>query len=407
MIKKNYFLISLEILIVINIILTIVVVLFPPELYYYYLKEVDYFYLNYLVVFVVFTDLLALYLGYKIAYYIFPTFTFFKKSKKISIKISIYVGIPLIFSELLVLLFIKNFLQDNQSFIPLILTGLGTSYKENIQTNFYYFSIYILMGVIFWSLSLYKNIGKKITSIKILIIIGILLIIISGILMLARFLVIPFLLGLAVIFLKHQKNISFSRIFLICSFGIIIFILISFFRIHNAENTIISVITQFLGYTVASFNRLALVLDGKLTYTYADTGYYLFPFFSHIPLLHKIIPNIYGVTSMQLKLHVFADVGKSGLDPKYVWATVYGNIFSVLKFYSFIYFFFVGLFIGIIWKGFLNNKIYGIVIYPWIFASIILYFASNIMFLPQFIGLIYAAIFLSVWSLFFKMKGVY
>jgi len=399
--------VSPTILIIINFFIALIIVFFPPTIYSKYIYEKDYFYLNYILLFVIFMDLLFLYLGYKLVNMFFPSLSFFKNLRKVYIKPYFYFGVPLIVFEILVVIFIITFIKDNNSLIySMLIAGQGSSYKEHLINNFYYFSIYILMGIIFWALNEFNKLKRKYFFIKLLIIIGIILIIISSLLMLARFLLIPFILGLSVLILKNDKNFSLKKILFILSIGILIFIILAIFRSFASDKNIWNIIIeQIIGYTMASFNRLALIIRGDLIYTYANTGYYLMPFFAHIPLFHNILPNIYGVTSSKVWLTEFINVGESGLNSAYIWATVYGYIFSVLHYFSFIYFFIVGCFIGISWNSFLEDKIFGIVTYPWIFASLILFFASNIMFLPQFIGLVYAVIFISLWSLIFKIPN--
>lgn len=158
-------------------------------------------------------------------------------------------------------------------------------------------------------------------------------------------------------------------------------------------------IEQVMGYTVASYNRLASILESGLNFKYANTGYYLFPALSYIPIFHNLLPDFFGVSgSVAVTKQEFIDVSNSGLNSAYIWATLYGYIANTLRWASPIYFLLLGFFIGILWKKFINNQIFGIILYPWAYACLLLIFASNLLFMPVFISFIYGIIIMVLWN---------
>lgn len=398
--QNKLFYISPIFLVLYNFLIMMIALLFPPTIYTYFLDEKNYIFMNLSIFLLVTMSLLAFWLGYEISYMTFPKIKCISK-RKIFIKKSIFIGIPLIIFEILTALFIVVFIKQNIGVFYLLLNGLGNSYKENILTNFFFLFVYMLIGIIYWAYNKYKRFTIKSNLIRILIFIGILEVLLVSSIMLARFIAIPFLIGLVIIFLKYKKKFNLFTILKYLILGIIVFIIASIFRSNNSDNIFELIITKFMGYTIASFNRLALVLDGNLNYTYSYTGYYLMPLLSHVPLLHNIIPNIYQIDYKKIWLEEFKDVESTQLQASYIWSTVYGYIYSVLGYLTPIYFFMLGLLTGPLWKSFVYNKTTGTIIYPWFFAGLILSFTSNIIFLPQFIALLYALLFIILWESLF------
>lgn len=401
--RNKFFYISPAFLVLYNFLLLIFAIMFPPNIYSYFIDEKDYMFMNLSIFLLVNITLFAFLFGCIILYSIFPSVKSVYK-EKIFVNKTIFIAFPLIVSEILVAVFILLFLKQNINYLYLLLAGLGTAYKENITGNFLYFSIYILMGIVYWAYSKYKTFTVSSKLLQFLIYFGIIEVLAIGIIMCARYIIVPFFIGLAVIFLRFKRKITLLSILRYLLLGLVSFCLIAIFRIINAENLFEGIITNLMGYSITSFNRLALILEGKLTYTYANTGYYLLPFLVHIPLLHFVVPNIYHVKYHDIWSQEFSDVASAQLNPAYIWGTLYGYIYSVLGYLTPIYFSILGLIMGVLWKSFLRNETLGIILYPYFFSGFILSFASNIIFLPQFVGLIYTILLLSIWEFFFTVK---
>jgi hypothetical protein len=391
-------------LILYQFLLIILAIAFPPIVYYYYMHETDIIYGNYVALLFVTLNLMAFYIG-TLASYGLPIIKV-NYNLKLNLSEKMYYGTPLIIVQTMVVLFILKFIKDNSKYLYLIFIN-ASSYKEIITGNFFYFSIYMLIGVLFWVIKS-KNF-KKYLLLKILVLIAILEVLLSSILTWGRYLIIPFLIGLFVVYYSNYKKIRLKNLILAFSSGLGAFLFFGYFRLGNRHNSNISIsylfIRQLIGYTLASYNRLAGILNGSFTYSYGKTGFYLLPFLSHIPLLHHILPNFYEISEEMAWLQEFRDVASSGfLDPAFIWSTVYGYIFSVLAWLSPIYFMFIGTFTGWVWRNFLRNKTVGVIFYPWVYASLILAFSYNIMLYPPFISLVYSCIFICLWGLIFKPK---
>jgi hypothetical protein len=61
----------------------------------------------------------------------------------------------------------------------------------------------------------------------------------------------------------------------------------------------------------------------------------------------------------------------------YIDSSIFGDIFSDLSWLTPLYFFFVGLITGAVWKSFCAGRVIGVVLYPWLGFAICLWFGDN------------------------------
>lgn len=400
--KSGKLFLSPYFLILYQLFLLIFSITLNPVIYTYYIDEPNLMYKNASMFLLVMLDIFSFSIGVFLSYML-PLLKTVNLGKFIYIPKKSYYIIPLIIPQIMVILFILKFLKDNWNYLDLILIN-ATVYKNVKKVNFFYFSIFILIGALFWVIKRKKHTESN--FLQLLIMISIVEVIISSILMVDRALIIPFIIGLFVIYYSNCRKLGIKKLLFTFSIIGVVFITYGYFRqgmpeFHDASYLLTR---QVLGYTFASYNRLAALLNGDLTYYYAKTGYYLFPFLAHVPLLHYILPNVYGVTPKEVWLQEFNDIVNSPLVPEFIWSTIYGYIFSVLGWFSPIFFAFVGILTGYMWRNFHRNKTLGIIMYPWIYACIILLFAGNIIFFPHFIALLYSFMFIIFWETLFHPK---
>ena len=405
------FLISPYFLILYQFILMLIPIFFiNNKTYSFYINEPDLMYLNLKVYLFIFINILSFSIAY-LSINIKPKITFFNfRLKRIYLSPNLYFLPLLIFFEVAVGLFIVIFLKQNSDILPLLFIDM-TLYKESFKGNFFYFSNYLLMGVLLYTI--YQKYYFKIKGklINLFILLGILEILIATTLLAARYLLIPFTISLFVIMIFFKK-VDFKKFILLIIIFISLLILITWLRTGagvtaHSDKSIDLIVKQIMGYTIASYNRLAAILGSKLHFTYENTGFYLFPALSHIPIFHKILPNFFGVDgTVDVTKQEFVDVAVASLNENYIWATLYGYIASTLGWASVVYFYLLGLLYGILWKQFKNQKIFGIIIYPWAYACLILVFSSNLLFMPTFISFIYSAIVIMFWNSLFTFNIV-
>lgn len=164
-----------------------------------------------------------------------------------------------------------------------------------------------------------------------------------------------------------------------------LFAILSYLR---GNKDVARLVQSIAGYTVASYNRLAFLLQGNLTYPYAGSGVYAFRFLTHVPLLHRWI-DVGDILGMPDKLAVwfseFPAVYWAGLNPSYIWSSAFGYVYSDIRFGIFPYFFVIGFVSAALWRQIIQGRTIGVVLYPWFAFSVLFWMGDNFLVYTQFI----------------------
>lgn len=211
---------------------------------------------------------------------------------------------------------------------------------------------------------------------------------------LQRSLLIPFLLGLLCLFsgLKWHPNGASVRKLMSLALGLIavfiaIFLMFSYFRSGDSDSPWMLLV----GYIPASYNRLAAAVDGALKSDVAGI-YYTFRFLWHPPVIRRLIPIGEFAASAGVRIpetildgwfSEFENIASAGLNPMFIWPTAFGYTFYDIGWLSPIYFLFLGVVSGYAWKSFIARRDFGLVVYPYVASSILLWSTDNFMSLPQ------------------------
>ena len=151
-----------------------------------------------------------------------------------------------------------------------------------------------------------------------------------------------------------------------------IFVLLSFVRGAAGLKTLISI---FLGYTIVSYNRLAALLSGQMTYLYHGTGIYLSSAYASDVnnLLH--LQNL--PTPTDAWFSEFTSTASAGLNPMFIWSGAFGYLYSDLAWWTPVFVFALGLLYGAAWRSFLRQSAVGLTVYPWFAFNILFWIGSN------------------------------
>jgi len=131
-----------------------------------------------------------------------------------------------------------------------------------------------------------------------------------------------------------------------------------------------------VGYTAASYNRLAAVVDGRMHFPYAGDGLYLSSVVTHTRLLPVSYilepPDALAVWSSE-----FDAVSQASLDGSLIWPGAFGQIFSDLNWFAILFIMGYGVLYGLVWRAFKRGHVLGIVLYPWFGFCILYWFGTN------------------------------
>ena len=230
---------------------------------------------------------------------------------------------------------------------------------------------------------------------------------------LARYELIPVVIGFVLIYLLHKlvfrcasyvwvlRGGLFSMAFIVALFNIMTVI-------RSGDNS--EVTTVLLGYTIASYNRLAALIDGLMYYSYGGKGIYLINFLGYTNSITKIVPfnSFLGWPDyMECWSSEFSAVGGAMLNQSYNWGSAFGYIYSELGWFSPVYLFIIGIMYGVIWYLFKKGGAFGLVLYPWFAFNLLFWFGSNLLLEPRIVWLLVCALIISIYESFILRKIKY
>lgn len=389
--------------------------IFPPDYYQKLIQEED----------VVFLDPASfLLVTISVIFFFIGLYSSNLKRKKIYtteqarfvIPIFLYLQIPILFSIVFSLLSINMLLTKNPLIIYYLSIGDGHGVKSNIDTsNTMGLASQFSICIVLWASGNYLKLKNNLkTKSKFLISLSIIILsiicITNSVLKMARFEMIPLLLGFTVIFLNYKYNYLNDRQvvkYLIFAFLIVIFIfgLFSFLRGSDSFDDIIQMI---VGYTLTSYNHMAAILDGRLKYLDPGYGYYLLIFLSYIPLMgdHFTFHVLGWPHPEYIRLQEFLDTYSAALNGHYIWLTIFGYVWVSVNIFTPLVMFFYGIIVQKAWNSFKLNSTFGIIFYPWLFFCIIFWLGSNILVQPHTISVLSAYLFIRFYNVVFIQNKV-
>jgi hypothetical protein len=299
--------------------------------------------------------------------------------------------------------------------LEIVISGKGQLIKDYLGTKIKIpFGLGALpnfiIGIKFWLL--YKwyafqtessRISKsKYSKFKMFILFSIALFIVSNIILVNRPLLTIFLLGWFLIYSYFNKGSTFIRITKLSIIIALIFIIAQILRsvgVGSYENFDKLVLGRLLGYTIADFNRFALIIEGKLNYVEAGISqiFYILPVLK-IPLTNIVFFDLREYSSLSLSA-----VGNVGLNSSYNMATLFGGIYQSIGIATPLYFTVLGFIGNRLYISFKNGKTFGIIFYPLFYASVALWMIDVNFFFMYFLYFLYSFIFVVLYDTLCKL----
>jgi hypothetical protein len=190
---------------------------------------------------------------------------------------------------------------------------------------------------------------------------------------------------------------------MVCA-GTLFFFLVSWIRGGSLQD---GQADALVGYTIASYNRLAALLDGRLHYEFAGKGIYLSNFllfnntFNRVVPIGKLmdIPDYFNWWASD-----FAAVAQAGLDGSMIYCGMFGDIFVELGWFTPLYVFGYGLLYGFTWKEMREGSLFGILMYPYFAHLITFWFGTNAVFETLTFALFADALLLAAYERFLRFE---
>jgi hypothetical protein len=199
----------------------------------------------------------------------------------------------------------------------------------------------------------------------------------------SRYEIVPLLFGLMIAFYVKKKleNAPFTlpeRMLLLFFPAFLFFIFIGFALLRGASG-FDGLLNNLMGYGPASYNRLAAILNGTLNY---DDQYGILnetAFLFHFPFEQRVLP-IDAVFNLPRdnEISIYSQqVAYAHLVKGYMWSSLFGQIYTDMGLFSFLYMFIYGAAAGILWKLFTRKRVFGILVYPWLAFSVFMWFGYD------------------------------
>ncbi|HIC7891127.1 TPA: O-antigen polymerase [Citrobacter freundii] len=328
------------------------------------------------------------------------------------LSVSLYLVFPILVSIVLSVISITLLIKQNPFILQYLIAGDGFNIKRELDLkNTIAQAAQFSISIVLWALFVFNNLKDQMSAsgritIKLLIYILFLVCFLNAVFKMARFEIIPLILGYMVIFINHKykSKSNYQLLKYLFAFFIVVVTLFAIFSILRGGSSAEAILGSVLGYTITSYNHMAALLNGALHYFDPGIGYYIATFLSYIPLAGDgFTTNVLGWASPEyVRLQEFNDSSQGGLNDKFIWLTTFGYVWVSLKYLTPLFMFFYGFFAKIAWVSFKNNLIWGVFLYPWIFFSIIFWLGSNIVIQQPLISVIGAFVFIKMYDFVFK-----
>ncbi|MFI8573478.1 hypothetical protein ACIGEO_18460 [Stenotrophomonas bentonitica] len=234
--------------------------------------------------------------------------------------------------------------------------------------------------------------GKREWTLRFTLAAAVLIAVYSALIKVARYDLLPCVFGLAVVFLTHRYSTgrlqlakSLTSFLIIIATVAALFLLMAWLR---GSEELAAIGRNVVGYTASSYNRLAALLDGDVTFPYSGTGVYSFKFLTYIPVLNRWVDfaSLFGMpTKEEAWMSEFGAIAQSGLDGSYIWVSAFGYVYSDIGVFVAVYFFLIGLASRAAWRSVVSGRVAGLIIYPWIAFSILFWMGDNFLALSKLI----------------------
>lgn len=227
-----------------------------------------------------------------------------------------------------------------------------------------------------------------------------------------RSLLMPYILAIGVAYYQGQKQMTLLHTFFYggCALlsGLCLFLLIA--ELRQQED--VSLLQSILGYTVASYNRLAVMLDGNLQLPNSGTGYYTLQWLYYPPVVRDIlhIPDLAAsvlgthlpVTRLDNYYAQFEAIEKTPLAANFIWATFFGIVYSDYGWLSLFFYVVFGACCQAAYISMQKRKLLGIFLYSYIYATSLLWFGDGFIFQSTTLLICYMALLYQFIALLFR-----
>jgi hypothetical protein len=390
--------------------------LIPPSIYTDYMMERDLMFLDPATILFYTLCVASFMAGVWVMGWLFPS-RFVEPKFRTRISPTLFLMAPLMVGILATTGTLFLLLIYHPEIVFLLLTAQGQQLKETVafdvatSVNLAPLALTAIVWWAYWRSFDLRLQGWKTRWLKPALVIAVLLLIVTSTLILSRDILVMPLCGLAILYvIRRSTDTPFSFRFVLrtgapiaISFAVLFF----GFAFLRGSDSLAEQIHELFGYTVASYNRLAAIVNGELRFPFAGRGLYVSAFvafnhtFNRIFLLNNYMnwPDPLGIWGSE-----FEAVTRAGLDGHLVWPGAFGLIFSDFGWFSVPFLFGYGIVYGLVWNSIKLGKTLGVVLYPCLGFCVLFWIGSNALLDSQRAVLLVAAMAIVAYELIFVRK---
>lgn len=293
------------------------------------------------------------------------------------------------------------------------LDGSGIEFEGTLRSSGLF-----LIGIVWWALwryyqSEFQGSGRR--AVKVGLLVAVVTVFISSSLTVSRGPFVVAISGMTIFYLYRKVvtgQVSWTLVGkTLCALaigGAFFFVMVSWLRGSVAGNSQASAV---LGYTIASYNRMAALLSGALHYQFSGKGIYLSNFVVFNNSFNRILPFgklVDAPDYFDWWMSEFSSVGRAGLDASMIYSGTFGDIFIELGWFAPLYVFGYGLLYGFTWRQMREGRLVGILLYPYLAHIVLFWFGTNSVFEAITAALVADVIILGVYeSLFVSQRSAF
>ncbi len=382
----------------------LVAIFFPPGVYSSSLGEPDLIFLDSASFIFFLLCTLGFLLGVLLVEFIFPVNGFVYERKETRISPMLLILLPVIAGAATAVVSILLLLRDN-TYLLTYLLSMRVAPLEGVETQgILGHTTAAVTGIVWWAIWRKGQLnirGWQNSAVRLFIGLAIVALLVLNTLKLMRAQLVAFIAGVAVLLLLRKLIDGKLTTAFVLKFALFFALAIaaafaqkSLLRGGDATRAMTS---EVLGYTIASYNRLAAILDGRMHYPFAGRGFYISTLANSNHTFNRIFHanEVFAwPDAVEAWGSEFNAADAAGLNGNLIWAGAFGYIFSDLKWLSPFLLIAYGLLTGWAWRSLKLGKTLGILLYPWCGFCVLFWFGYNYLLDTQAIVLIIEAILL-------------
>jgi hypothetical protein len=356
----------------------------PPSIYSHYMMEPDLMFLDPATILFYTLCVASFVAGVCLVGWMFPSSYAYRKFKT-RISPTLFLLAPLSLAVATSIITNLYLITHYPIIILSLLAPQGGDVKETVafEVNGHLaFVPLILIGITWWAFWRYSDLdlqGWRRRLVRFSLFVAVLSAILSSVLTLGRNTLMLAVCGLGILYVMRRIVEKHASLTFIVRSGITVVICVPllFFTFSFLRGTYgwDEQVNGLIGYTAASYNRLAAVVNGNLHYPFAGHGMYLSGVVTYNQML--LAGYLNSPDPLDVWASEFEAVSRAGLDGRLIWSGSFGYIFSDLGWFSLLFIFGYGMLYGIAWNWIKRTKVLGIVLYPCFGFCILFWVGSN------------------------------